>query len=332
MTIVGILANPSSGKDIRRLVAHATVVNNHEKVSIVRRLLLALFALGVDRVLIMPDQFGIGIRALDGLRDHSDILSRMSMLDMDVTGTSADTQRAASLLRQQGARCLVVLGGDGTCRAAAKGCGEVPLLPLSTGTNNVVPSFVEGTVAGLAAAYVALADTIPSSETCIRHKRLLVRIDDGIVDEALVEVAAVAARFTGARAIWDPAQLRQLFVTRASPASIGLSAILGMANPIALDEPFGALALLDPAASPVQVPVAPGRIAPVGVRHVETLLPGRWHTVVPDRPLPLALDGERELPLTPRTEASVCLDLDGPWIVDVRRTLLLAQAAGVFAA
>jgi predicted polyphosphate/ATP-dependent NAD kinase len=42
--LVGIIANPASGKDIRRLVSHATVVNNNEKVSIVRRLLLALYA------------------------------------------------------------------------------------------------------------------------------------------------------------------------------------------------------------------------------------------------------------------------------------------------
>ena len=69
MGFVGIIANPASGKDIRRVVSHATVVNNHEKVSIVRRVLLALHAYGVRRVEIMPDHFGIGVRALEGLRD-----------------------------------------------------------------------------------------------------------------------------------------------------------------------------------------------------------------------------------------------------------------------
>jgi len=61
---VGIIANPASGKDIRRLVSHATVVNNHEKASIVRRVLVALHASGVEQVDIMPDPFGIGARAL----------------------------------------------------------------------------------------------------------------------------------------------------------------------------------------------------------------------------------------------------------------------------
>ncbi|HEY5871002.1 MAG TPA: ATP-NAD kinase, partial [Candidatus Tectomicrobia bacterium] len=44
MACVGIIANPSSGKDIRRLVAHGSVFNNNEKVNIVRRVLLGLDA------------------------------------------------------------------------------------------------------------------------------------------------------------------------------------------------------------------------------------------------------------------------------------------------
>ena len=41
---VGIIANPAAGKDIRRLVAHASTFDNLEKVSIVRRVLLGLAA------------------------------------------------------------------------------------------------------------------------------------------------------------------------------------------------------------------------------------------------------------------------------------------------
>ena len=44
MTCVGIIANPASGKDIRRLVAHGSVFNNNEKVNIVRRVILGLDA------------------------------------------------------------------------------------------------------------------------------------------------------------------------------------------------------------------------------------------------------------------------------------------------
>ena len=44
----------------------------------------------------------------------------------------------------------VVMGLSGS---QPKGAGEIPLLPISTGTNNVIPEFIEGTIAGLAAGY-----------------------------------------------------------------------------------------------------------------------------------------------------------------------------------
>jgi len=34
---------------------------------------------------------------------------------------------------------IIVLGGDVTNRVVAKGCGDVPILPLSGDTNNVSP-------------------------------------------------------------------------------------------------------------------------------------------------------------------------------------------------
>ena len=54
-----------------------------------------------------------------------------------------------------GVGCLITLGGDGTNRVVAKACGDIPLVPISCGTNNVFPYMVEGTVAGLAAGLVA---------------------------------------------------------------------------------------------------------------------------------------------------------------------------------
>jgi len=37
----------------------------------------------------------------------------------------------------------------------AQGCGTVPLVPISTGTNNVFPTMIDGTIAGLAAGLFA---------------------------------------------------------------------------------------------------------------------------------------------------------------------------------
>ena len=62
-TLVGIIANPASGKDIRRLVAHGSTFDNNEKINIVRRVLLGLDAAGVSEVAYLPDTYGIVERA-----------------------------------------------------------------------------------------------------------------------------------------------------------------------------------------------------------------------------------------------------------------------------
>jgi DNA gyrase inhibitor GyrI len=60
MISIGIIANPASGKDIRRIVSHATVIDNYEKVNIVERIILGAQGCGVDEVYIMADTFQIG--------------------------------------------------------------------------------------------------------------------------------------------------------------------------------------------------------------------------------------------------------------------------------
>ena len=330
MSFVGIVANPASGKDIRRLVSHATVVNNNEKVSIVRRVLLALHASGVRRVEIMPDHFGIGERALKGLRDRPEVVDAVSLIDMPVEHTMADSLRAAQYLRDAEAGCIVTLGGDGTCRVVAKGAGEVPLLPLSTGTNNVVPTFVEGTIAGSAAARVALHPEAEREDLCWRHKRLLVQVNGETIDQALVEVALLTTRFTGARAVWETGTLRQVFVSRAQPVNIGLSAVVGVVHPVDPAYPGGASVTTAANGRKVMVPIAPGAVVPVGIGEILEMEPGINYPVDPLRPATLALDGEREITLIRGDEAAVELDLEGPWIVDVERTLSLAVAKDAF--
>ena len=67
MATVGIIANPASGKDIRRLVAHGRFVPNEEKISILKRLLAGLDAVGIDRLMLMPDGDALCRAALDGV-------------------------------------------------------------------------------------------------------------------------------------------------------------------------------------------------------------------------------------------------------------------------
>ena len=60
--VIGIVANPASGHDIRRLTSGASVYSAADKVNCVERLLGALGATGVTRVLMMPDRAGIAVR------------------------------------------------------------------------------------------------------------------------------------------------------------------------------------------------------------------------------------------------------------------------------
>ena len=330
MNLVGIIANPASGKDIRRVVSHATTVNNHQKVNIVRRLLLSLYASGVSRAEIMPDLFGIGQRALNGLVTQPGIQAGTSLIEMPFEGTEDDSLRAAQYLRDAGAGCIVVLGGDGTCRIVAKACGDVPLLPISTGTNNVVPYFIEGTVAGLAAAYVALRPDLPRDRFCYRHKKLLIQVNGEETDQALVDIALLKTQFTGSKAVWDANLLHQVFVSRAQPFHIGLSSVVGVVRPIGPNYPGGATVSVSANGRQIMSPIAPGTFVPVSIGDIIDMQPGISYPVHDTRPAVLSMDGEREIVLRDDERASVTLELDGPWIVEVETALRMAVEAGTF--
>jgi ATP-NAD kinase. len=63
----------------------------------------------------------------------------------------------------------------------------VPIVPLSTGTNNVFPELREATVAGLAAGLVATG-RVAADEVCRRNKVLVVDDLAGPDDLALTKV------------------------------------------------------------------------------------------------------------------------------------------------
>ena len=56
---IGLIANPASARDIRRIVANASNLQIADRVNIVLRLLASAGACGVKRVLMMPDRGGI---------------------------------------------------------------------------------------------------------------------------------------------------------------------------------------------------------------------------------------------------------------------------------
>ena len=323
MSLVGIIANPASGRDIRRLVAHGSVFGNDEKVRLVRRALVGLDAVGVREALIMPDSFGIGHRSLDGL--HLEM--RVRVFDIPVHWEQEDSTRAARVFAEAGAGCLIVLGGDGTNRVVARGCGDVPLVSVSTGTNNVFPTMLEGTVAGMAAGLVATG-AVPLEEVAIRRKRLEVWVEGELRDLALVDLAVSHDPFVGARALWDASQLVEVILTCAVPGSIGLSA-LGMAiQPIGAEEPRGLHLKLGPGGQKAWVPIAPGLVKHVPIRSYRLLELGETVELSVGSGT-LALDGEREVE-THGGSVMVRLTGSGPWSVSVQRVMAAATRRGLF--
>jgi NAD kinase len=339
LALVGIIANPAAGKDIRRLVAQGRVVPDWEKVNVLRRVLLGLQAVGVDRVVAMPDSSQLVARA----RDDAQLSLVLDLLQMPPLYTEGDTVRAARMMEQMDVGCLVTLGGDGTNRAVAKGCASIPLIAISTGTNNVFPSMIEGTLAGLAGGLLVQGE-LEVEQVSVVSKVLEVLVDGQYRDMALVDVALSRERFVATRAIWDMSTIFEVFLTRAEPSSIGLSSVGARLQPLSLAEEGGLYYRLaglpgEEQAGPdgplhhnstsVLAPIAPGIISWVPISDWRPLATGERVPVEP-RHCTIALDGERAFSVTPDQRIEVGISRSGPPVVQVDAALEQAAKLGLF--
>ncbi len=139
--------------------------------------------------------------------------------------------RGARALAAAGCAAVLTLGGDGTNRAFALGWRDAPLLPISTGTNNVFPRFVEATVAGAAAGLIA-SGAVALRDVARAAKTIRVQIDGERDDLALIDAVLTTERFVGARALLEADLLRLALLTRADPAAVGITAIGGLIAPL----------------------------------------------------------------------------------------------------
>lgn len=325
---LGIIANPASGRDLRRLTSSAGLHSSTDKASAIQRLLAAFGATGVAKVLLPSDMTGIAAAVLKASQGPGASLQHwpaVEILDLPLTQTVADTHLAARRMRERGVDLIAVLGGDGTHKAVAAHVGDIPLLTLSTGTNNAFPQLREATSAGLAAGLVA-AGRVPASLALRRNKRLLVKVpEQSLCEWALVEVAVSPQRFVGARALSRREDLDEIFACFAEPHAIGLSALCGLWQPVSREAPLGSWVRLSPGAEQALiVPLAPGLLQGCGISASGTLSPDtaqRPHL----RAGTLALDGEREIEFAAHDTPTITLDLHGPLTVEVEA--VLAHAA-----
>ena len=323
---VGILANPMSGRDVRRLAARASTTTLEIKRDQVTRAAVGAVAGGAHRIAVVRDVFRIATSAVEHLGLDAEVL----VLDGGAEVNARDSHAAADALREAGCQVLVVLGGDGTNRAVARAWRDVPLVPLSTGTNNVFPLSVEATSAGAAAGLVA-SGRVRLDEVARAQKCVHVEIEGEPDDLALVDAVLLADDHVGNLMPVDARRIRHLLLARAEPTAVGVSALGGLTLPCGAGDDFGVgLRCGEHAAGgrPLWAPISPGLFRTVHVEEVRKVALGEWVDV--KGPGVLAFDGDRERELAAGQGARLCVRRDGPRVLDVARALALGASSGAF--
>lgn len=303
--IIGLIANPASSKDIRRLTGLARVMDVEEKANLVARLLVGLGTFADIEVLALDDSAGLVGRAVRLVGDRGAVVH---FLDLEAQGVESDTRLAAGELRRT-AVALVTVGGDGTVRAAAEGWPQANLIPLAAGTNNAFALTHEPTIVGFATGR-ALTEGV---DAFVPTTAVEVDTTDGR-SVAVIDAVAVRDRWVGAGAILDPSSLVEGVVTSARRTAIGIASIAAALGPLESGHArrirFGGSVTVTAVFGPgvvLDVPVESHRDIPIG-------------TVVPVDPQAglVALDGERRLP---GAGAQVTV-IDGPRVIDLDRALM----------
>jgi hypothetical protein len=325
---IGVIANPMSGRDVRRLAARARRENPEDKQNQIARAVVGAAAAGASRFLLVPDCFRISKSAVENMR----IGAEFEFLDIGALDTKpADTERAVRAMRAAGAGVLLVLGGDGTNRIVARAWDEAPIVPMSTGTNNVFPVMQEATISGASAGIIA-SGAVPLVEGARRAKVVRVEYADGQRDLAVVDAVALADDSLGNLLPFEPEKLRCLVLARAEPAAVGMSPIGGLLQPSGFDDDHGVEVRCTAPDAPGSVSlltaVSPGLYRRAHVAGARKLALGERTTI--EGPCLLAFDGDRTRELAPGERAELWVERTGPWVIDAARTLRAAGQEGVF--
>ncbi len=332
---VGIIANPHSGKDVRRIVSLASSFSNHEKLLILKRVVSGLVSSKVKNIYLLKDAGSLGSSVVEEMNSFLDNPgnTKLHLLDINASGTTEDSIKAATLMKKKKLDAIIALGGDGTSRAVSKGCGNIPLIPLSTGTNNVFPQNIEGTVAGLAAGFYVNDPKFYSSQVR-KTKCLSLIFHSGQKEKALVDIALVRQSYAGSKAVWDISKLEFLALTCCIPGSLGLSSIGCSFVSIAPEDQEGLFLKMSNRKTKngkrVMSPVAPGMVVPVNVSSFRKIKMRNSFEYKTSTSSVIAFDGERELVLDKGESFTVSLEYKGPRVLQVYEIMRIAAERGDF--
>jgi hypothetical protein len=300
----------------------------HEaKRDLVARTAAGLDAVGVTDIYITREPFRIASAALE----HMSLNARVHLLEFPLTHTARDTESAVHMFLDAGVSSMVSFGGDGTHRAIVRAlgrrAGQVSLIPLSTGTNNVYPSLVEPTIAGMVAGLDArglLTEPDLKRRSKVLHVHHPRGNDVGLIDAVLLERDHI-----GNLLPFDADRIKQIFLSRAEPGSIGMSPIGGLLQVVDEADDDGLLVQMGPGTT-FSAPLSPGLFRQLSVS--STSLVG-FDMAVPFRgPGVLALDGDRDIKLLEGEHATVTLNREGPWVIDAAAAMRWAVTRGIMPA
>ena len=331
---LALCVNPMSGRDVRRLAARASNMTHEAKRDMVARVAAGAEAVGVTDLYISREPFRIATLALQ----HMGLDLGVHVVETEISNDARDTERALHAFIEAGCTTIVTLGGDGTNRALVRAHSGVQLIPLSTGTNNVFPTLIEPTIAGMVAG-MAAAGRLPEGEFAQRCKVLRVKISNSatapgkervqaevVEDVGLIDAVQLRNDHIGNLLPFDAQRIERILLTRAEPDAIGMSPIGGFIDVVDAAEDCGLLVEMGPGRK-FRAPLSPGLFRELSVRDVTRIPFGMPVTF--SGPGVLALDGDRDYRLSATRSATITIARDGPRVFDVSAAMRYAVGHGM---
>lgn len=328
MSKVGIIANPYSGRDLRRLTTRASNVSHNEKARKVLRIVHALEAYGIEKVYLMPDNYNLNSGIVKVHEADGSSHLHMELLDYLPVDKPEETIMAADMMLNKGIGCLIVLGGDGTNRLVARCETDIPVISVSTGTNNVYPSMLEETTAGIAAAYLASGNG--RKGFLKRSKRIEIYINDELADIALVDASVTEVPFIGSKVVSGIDEVNEIIACRCGPDLIGISSVIGSVAICEEDDDFGYHTRVGEKEIYTLAAFSSGQIVEVHQSRPDRVNLGDPYAIHPDFPGTIVLDGERTLLFRENDELKFVITRKGPIKGNVRDILYEAAKDGFF--
>lgn len=327
MSKIGIIVHPYSGKDLRRITSQANNIGNNEKAIKVVRMISSISQFDIEKVYLMPDNYNLNTNIASMVNQDPHIALKVELLEFMPTDQPDDTITAVQMMKNLGISCLIVLGGDGTCRLVSKAEVDVPIIPVSTGTNNVYPQFWEGTTVGIAAAYIAKNGI---EYPLYRGKQIEIMINGELSDIALVDAVMTDLPYIGSKVVTDPHNVKEVIVSMCSPSFVGFSAIIGNITTCYDHDAFGYRLKLDPEGASILAQISPGHLQKISYSDFQKIDIDTEYINFPNYDGTIALDGERTISFRNQDQIKFTISRKAPYKVDILKTLYHAVQNNFF--